>query len=240
MKPNLYRRMVFAALISLFLLALISYVSDYFIHKNSIGGMCFSSACLDRFYSHFSGSVKIVTEGVTIIAFLAAISGSIIALDNYWTSVNSSALSGHINHLKLFQSYVETECLKFGINCVESVDTFLWYRSMFPESRRGNVNVSKGYVDRVKVIRSEIAKSANALSKPSFDKKYTFTNHDHQRRIIASFAEIGVSISRNEPKQFFATETAAIRLVDSVNLTFSGGDDSLASIPICNVERSYL
>ncbi|HDZ09003.1 retron Ec48 family effector membrane protein [Pseudohongiella sp.] len=279
MKISFYSLAVYIALLGLFLLAFISFISDYKIYKDTIGDLCFSSDCIDNFYKYFSGSVNIVTGGVAVIAFVAAIFGSIIALDNYRASVKASALSGHINHLKLFQSYIEAESLKFGINFVESVDTFLWYRTMFPDSRKGDVHVSKKYGQLIENLRSEIEKSSNSISNsnanyvptvvesksayniaaevvrnsrlkikqlvgssqsPIRDKRYTFTNSDHQRRVIASLSEIGVSISRNEQNEFIKTESSALRLIESVNLTFCDLNSSNADLVTLKVERTYL
>ena len=238
-KINWYAITVKISLFSLLILALLSYSSDYKINNYSIDDLCFSSDCVDNFFNNFSGTVRILKEGGTIIAFMAALYGTVIALKHYLVSVKSSALSGHISHFELFQNYVETEAKKVGMNSFSSVNTFFWYRAMFPNSKSGDVSVSKQYKKLVMKIISEADILDSSLSKPGVENKHTYTTYDHQWRIINSLSNIGISLSKKDPSDFLASEVAAFRLVDSVNFTFYDVDSSNSTIPIVHKKRAY-
>ncbi len=200
--------------------------------------MCFSSICIDNFKERFRGGISILEDGFSLLSLFAIIFGSVVALSTYYQSVKSTALAGHINHLELFQSYVEKESAKFGIDSVKSIDTFFWYRKMFPKSRLGDTKFSKDYINLVAAIKCEIELSDRAFSQKEKSIKYTFTHPDHQRRVIAALQKIGISITRLSPNEFFEIESAALRLLDSVNLTFESGF-SRNSPPLLYSKRAY-
>jgi hypothetical protein len=237
---KIYLAFIFLAIFLLVISFSFSFVADYVGNRDALGGICFSSECLVHFYSIFRVPIDLVIEGFTLIAFVAAIFGSIIALGNYHVSVKSSALAGHISHLKLFQDYVEGESIKAGIDHRNCVDIYLWYRNMFPDSSQGDVKISDYYKNLVKRLIHEVERSDSSLRAPNVVEKYTFTNGDHQRRLIEALASIGVSISRKEPKIFSELETSAFRLIDSVNLTFSKSIDEVLDMQLLEIRRSYL
>jgi hypothetical protein len=238
MKLN-YTFVLNTALGFLLLLAGCSYVSEYIAHQAPIGSVCFTSGCIEEFSKIFSGAIAILTNGIAFIAICAAIFGSKIALDNYSVSVKSSALSGHINHLRLFQDYIETESSKFGIENTASVDTFFWYRTMFPGSKLGDVSVSRDYEKLVDGVGVEADFSSKSLSAPNVNEKYTFTNGDHQRRIISSLKKIGITLSRKPPKDFGEIENNTFLLIDSVNSTFSVVETGSSKVLSLQKNRSY-
>ena len=86
--------------------SLISFYSDY--KEHDLGGFCFSSICIKNFTNTFTGGLRILENGIKYIALLAAISGAMIALNNYKLSLKTSSLTSHISHLSLFQNYIET------------------------------------------------------------------------------------------------------------------------------------
>jgi len=218
--------------------SLISFYSDY--KEHDLGGFCFSSICIKNFTNTFTGGLRILENGIKYIALLAAIYGAMIALNNYKLSLKTSSLTSHISHLSLFQNYIEKESKKIGIYDSSTIDTFHWYRIMFPDSKRGNVEISNQYKRLLKDLDEQIILSDTSISTANSEIKYTFTNSDHQRRIILALSKIGIILSRQKMSEFFESESNIFRLLDSVNATFTGLETEDKSIPKFNRNRAYL
>lgn len=239
MLGNSYKFIVGLALLVLIAVATLSYLADYREQGNLIGEVCFNSSCIERFVEVFSGSIKVLSEGLAMLALFAAIFGSIVALDSYLISVHSSALANHINHLRLFKDYVEAESRKLGFDGTQNFDVFLWYRIMFPSSRVGKLKVSKNYKTLIHSIEHEADRSHHSLVAPNIKEKYTFTHGDHQRRMREALLKIGIDLAWKQPKDFIEMESKAFHLIDSVNMTFSASDAEDKKLGQLYCKRSY-
>lgn len=111
---------------------------------------------------------------------------------------------------------------------------------MFPNSKNGDVELSEKYKTLLIDINDEVVLSHEALSTANSKKKNTFTNADHQRRVMQALSKIGISLSRQKGPVFMETESSIFRLIDSTNATFSGLEEGGKPIPIFDWPKSYL
>jgi hypothetical protein len=192
---------------------------------------CLSSSCLMVVKEGFSGAIYLIEQGLKLLAVVTAIFGVYIALRNYLVSVSSTALTGHIGYLKLFQEYLTSEVEHKDMLSLSEINIFHWYNKIFPESVEGNVHVSKEYLQNLCSIRTAIQKTN--LSLTSAREKYDYKQH--QSRLIPAFDTIGIQISRSPKNDFFAAEGQLLELVDAVNMTFS-----VETEPLTLMDRKYL
>jgi hypothetical protein len=194
-------------------------------------GFCLTSSCVIVVKEGFSGSIYLIEQGLKLLAGVAAIFGVYIALKNYLVSVSSTALTGHIGYLKLFQEYLTSEVEHRDTLSLSEINIFQWYNNIFPESVEGNVRVSDEYVQNLCNIREAIQVTNKSLTSAS--ERYDYK--EHQTRLIPAFDTIGIKISRSPKNDFFAAEGQLLALVDAVNMTFS-----VEAEPLALIDRKYL
>ena len=191
---------------------------------------CLQSSCIDFFSTEISGVVKLAQFFGGLITLIAALGGAIIALRTYMSGVDNSNITNHIAHFSMFRDFVNLEVSKRKKISPDSVDIHLWYSTIFPESRSGNLSHSeiyKGYLEDIKkVIEDANCKIAELTGKYKYQK--------HQHKMKDSLAKIGISISNGPKNIFIDIEFEILGLIDSVNKTFIGEYPAL-----CLIERNY-
>jgi len=156
---NRYFISIFLIFLSTIVSALWSFYETYRHYGLGFDNLCFLSGCVVEFKEQFSGVIGILEFGASVAYIFIFASGVYIALKNYLTSVNSSALSGHINHLTMFKDYMVDEIKNYGSLKAQKINVYCWYRLAFPKSSAGDISVSDNYKNSVNDIKGAINKT---------------------------------------------------------------------------------
>ncbi|WP_444913667.1 retron Ec48 family effector membrane protein [Microbulbifer sp. TRSA007] len=219
-----FLRIVWATSILTSILVLMSLAYTANSKGLSPSDFCLKSDCIIYFEKMFSGTIQLLKFGTSSIWIFVFIMGVYIALNNYLTSVKATALSGHINNLTMFKNFVEEEIEKYDLLKKKSFDVFKWYRSAFPNSTNGDIAVSKEYKGHINKIIKAIKTTNESISSPK--GKYGYRKH--QDRIIEAMNPIGIEVPYLPQNDFHEVESELLKLIDSVNHTFTEETTSLS------------
>lgn len=179
--------------------------------------LCLRDECIEYWTKTNEYSLAVAKATSDFVVALATAGGIVVALMTYVSNVSNSALANHINHYAIFQTYVINEVSKRDRVSPSSVDIFLWYNTIFMESRLGLMTVSKKYNKFTSDLNDRIALS-NEKAKHAIDGSYRYT--DHQVRIKDKLIEIGISISSQPRNDFYEIEDQVFSLIGAVNQSF--------------------
>ncbi|ADC71943.1 conserved hypothetical protein [Thioalkalivibrio sp. K90mix] len=179
--------------------------------------LCFSNHCVQNAFDIYSASVDLIRGMLSIVVATAMVGGIGVALQSYINNAQSNALSNHLSHISVFQSFLAQEIEKRPLVELSSVDIFKWYNRIFEESREGSTKLSRGYVERIKEINRAILESNKLTSNTSSEK---FRYVEHQSRLIGVLEELGVRMSRAPRNEFYEVESQVLSLVVCVNREF--------------------
>ncbi|CAE6784055.1 hypothetical protein R69746_04424 [Paraburkholderia aspalathi] len=200
-----------------YLLSLASIVStalhDHLFSKS----FCLREDCIEYWTKANDYSLSVAKATSDFVVALATAGGIVVALMTYVSNVSNSALANHINHYAIFQTYVINEVAKRDRVTPSSVDIFLWYNTIFMESRVGLMRVSDKYKKFTGELNDRIALS-NDKAKHATDGSYRYT--EHQARIKEKLIEIGISISAQPRNDFYEIEDQVFSLIGAVNQSF--------------------
>jgi len=203
--------------------ALWSFFETYYYYNFSFDNLCFLSGCILEFKEKFSGAIEILEFGSSVAYIFIFAGGAYIALKNYLTSVNSAALSGHINHLTMFKDYMFDEVKKYRSLKTQKINVYCWYRLAFPKSSEGKILVSDNYRKVVNGIKYSIIKTNESISSPKGEYGY----RKHQDRIIEALKPLGIEMAYLPKNNFTEVEFEIFGLIDSFNHTFTDIEFSL-------------
>lgn len=183
--------------------------------------LCFNNDCIKEFLGLFDQSFLILTATLNLLVGLATIGGIIVALMSFLNSANATALTNHISHFSIFQSYLAVEISKRNRISATSVDTFVWYNLIFSNSRAGKTTISDEYCSRISGLNNEILFSS---SQAKTAVQGSFRYMPHQKRIIDALALIGIALSHQPRNEFYEIEDQIFSLISSVNKSFCYSD----------------
>ncbi|CNG88026.1 retron Ec48 family effector membrane protein [Yersinia enterocolitica] len=212
-------------------IAIISFMHTFFYDELYKLNFCISSSCISRFSSKIDGILDIFRLTAWLLTLIAAVGGVLVALLTYKNGVDNSNLTNHIAHLNMFKDFVNSEMSKRNYISQDKVNIFKWYNLIFPESKVGNIKVSRDYIDKVEQIKKTIEHSNK--EKTELSGKFYYKNH--QSSIIEKSSRIGIKISRGPKNVFVDVEHQVFELIDCVNITFCSFKYELAEI-----ERTYV
>jgi len=179
--------------------------------------ICLNNGCVERFFKIFDQSFLILTVTLELLVGLATIGGIIVALMSYLNSSSATALSNHISHFSIFQSYVAAEIAKRSRISPASVDVFVWYNLIFSNSRTGKTSISDQYCDVISALNSEILLS-NEQARTAVQGSFRYM--PHQQRIIDALRSLGVALTHQPRNEFYEIEDQAFALISSLNKSF--------------------
>lgn len=182
---------------------------------------CLTNTCVEYGLSLYSQALLVLKETLNLLVTLATIGGIIVALLSYLNSSGATALSNHISHFSIFQSYIANEISKRDRLSASSIDIFLWYNAIFFKSRSGLTTISPEYVFLVEAINDEIKKS-NLQSESVVDGSFRY--RPHQERIIQTLKNIGVVLTHQPRNEFYEIEEQILSLIITVNKSFCYSD----------------
>ncbi|GGY68754.1 retron Ec48 family effector membrane protein [Marinobacter zhanjiangensis] len=197
-----------------------SFVNTYNQHDLGFDDLCFLSNCVTSFREKFSGTIEILGFGSSVAYIVIFASGVYIALNNYLTSVKSSALSGHIGHLTMFKDYMVDELKKYGALKSQKVNVYRWYRLAFPLSSKGDITVSEEYKLAVRGLCHAIQITNKSINSPKGGYGY----RKHQDRMIEALKPFGIEMTNLPRNNFNDVEFEIFGLIDSFNHTFTDID----------------
>ncbi|MGX9777013.1 retron Ec48 family effector membrane protein [Janthinobacterium aestuarii] len=184
--------------------------------------LCFRSECIKNFSDGADGALLIGKATSDFLMVIATAGGILVALWNYFTTMENSALANHISHFSTFQTYLNNEITKRNRINVASVDTFRWYNAIFPASKFGNIVVGEDYKKFVRELNLKVT-NANLLS--STPTGETFRYKPHQTDIKSHLNIIGISISLQPRIEYYEIEDQIFSLILCVNNAFCVGSN---------------
>ena len=220
---NRYLISIFVIFILTIFAALWSFYQTYQYYDFGFDSLCFLSGCIVDFKEKFSGAIGILEFGASVAYIFIFAGGVYIALKNYLTSVSSSALSGHINHLTMFKDYMVDEIDKYRSLKAQKINFYCWYRLAFPKSSEGNILVSDNYRKAVNNIEASINETNESINSPKGGYGYK----KHQDRMIESLKPLGIQMENLPKNNFNEVEFEIFGLIDSFNHTFTDIEFSL-------------
>ncbi|MRV72353.1 hypothetical protein GJ700_11590 [Duganella sp. FT92W] len=184
--------------------------------------LCFRSECIKKFSECVDGALLIGKATSDLLVAIATAGGILVALWNYFTTIENSALANHISHFSTFQTYLNNEIAKRNRINASSIDTFHWYNAIFPFSKSGNMLVSEHYKEFVKELNLKIT-NANQLSSTATGESFRYK--PHQTEIKAHLKLIGVAISLQPRIEYYEIEDQVFSLILCVNNAFCVGSN---------------
>jgi hypothetical protein len=176
--------------------------------------------------------IYIANATLKLLVSVATVGGIIVALLNYLNNSNTSALSNHIAHFSIFNSYINDEIEKLSMISPSSVDVLSFYNCIFDKSRTGKTDISNKYIKFVAKLNEEISTSNDKSRNPKVGQ---FRYKEHQNRIISILKETGITMNYLPRNDFFEAEGQVLSLIERVNQSFCYND----SVPLLE-KRHYI
>lgn len=181
-----------------------------------------SSESVLYFFEKMQGPIKLFQ----LFTAVSAIFLLFLTYESYKIRQASAALTSHIANFKLFNQFVLEEVDKKTEIKAASIDVFLWYKKIHPNSEDGSLKVSKHYGGCLSRVEKAISETNALLTEP----KVKYNYKEHQTAMIDALSELGISMDRNTKNQFIQTERTLFQLIDSVNQVFMASDKRLSDI----------
>lgn len=193
--------------------------------------LCFSNTCVRDYISHIDQSLAIIKSTLDVGVAIATIGGIFVALLSYFNSAGNAALTNHIEHLKIFVEYIESEITKRDRLSSEHIDTLLLYNTIFSQSRSGKTSVSPEYVQFIMDLNLIIEESNQrcVVGTPG-----GFSYKDHQRKIRDHLAPAGITVYTAPRNDYFEMESQLFSLLHRIGQSFCP-----PSTPLTLVGRQY-
>lgn len=216
--------------VGLFLFVLV-FVTILFVDEVYNLPLCFSNKCLLNFYDYFLSAFNVARSTLEFIVLVATVGAIFIALLSYLSALKTSHFTNHVAHLTLFQSFFVEEVKKRDMLAPSSFDAHKIYGLIYAGSRKGDMSVSEGYYNFIKIVNEVILESNFNSFKAT---KGPFIYKDHQAEMIRALDKIGFDLQFMPKKDFYEIETQVVSLIDAISNSFCG-ESSRAII----VKRMY-
>lgn len=179
--------------------------------------ICFNGDCVKRLLQEIEPALGIAKGAIDFGVAIATIGGIFVALLSYLSSANNAALTNHIEHLKIFAEYIESEVKKRDRLSYSNFDTLLLYGKIFNQSRVGKTTVSDGYRVFISDLNNVIEESNERCigGTPG-----GFSYKDHQRRIRDHLCSLGIVIYAAPRNDYFEMENQLFSLLHRLNQSF--------------------
>jgi hypothetical protein len=179
--------------------------------------ICFKNDCIEHYFATVSQSFAIAKATIDVGVAIATIGGIFVALLSYINTSGNAALTNHIEHLKIFSEYLDSEIKKRDRLSSHLIDTLLLYGKIFSQSRSGKTTVSLEYY--------EFIANLNKLIQESNDRCVVgtpggFSYRDHQKRIQAHVAKVGIKTYFAPRNDYFEMEGQLFSLLHRLSQSF--------------------
>lgn len=214
--------MVLGGLISLILLAgiilsLITLTSTLFASSSFDRSLCLTNACVKEFFIETDQTFSIAKATFDLGVAIATIGGIFVALLSYFTTASNGALTNHIEHLKVFGEYLESEISKREKLSTQSIDRLLLYGLIFSQSRVGKTTVSIEYREFLNQLNLIISESNErcVVGTPG-----GFSYNEHQRKVKGHMAQAGILVYHAPRNDYFEMEEQLFSLIHRISQSF--------------------
>ncbi|PBI91229.1 hypothetical protein BKP43_22860 [Variovorax boronicumulans] len=179
--------------------------------------LCFQNSCVKEFLSDTDQSFSVAKATFDFGVAIATIGGIFVALLSYFTAASNGALTNHIEHLKVFGEYLESEILKREKLSTQSIDRLLLYGLIFNQSRVGKTTVSDEYRKFLEDLNSIIFESNErcVVGTPG-----GFSYNDHQRKVKGHMAQAGIFVYHAPRNDYFEMEEQLFSLIHRISQSF--------------------
>lgn len=191
---------------------------------------CLESNCISFMIKKMEGTINLAQALGWLVTLLTGLGGAYIALKTYVTGIRNSNITNHISHINMFRDFVNLEVSKRKRVSPSSVDIYIWYNKIFPNSKKGDLVFCSSYLESIKNVKKVIDEANDNISSLSGDYRYK----DHQQKMIACLKVFGLEINRGPKNSFVEIEGEILEIIDSVNSTFISGH-----VILCLIERKY-
>ncbi len=188
---------------------------------------CLKSECIKYMAKQMDGTINLAQGLGWIVTLFTGIGGAYLALKTYITGISNSNITNHISHINMFRDFVNLEVAKRKRISPSSVDVYVWYNLIFPNSKNGDLIFCSSYIDVVNGLKKVIDEANYHISSTPGDYVYKI----HQQKMIEAFKVLGVIVSRGPKNSYLEIEAEVLEIVDSVNSTFISGHHLLSLIP---------
>ena len=224
------RFFIYAAVLICFLILGCSFHQTMMNQKMYALPICLESNCISFMAKKMEGTINLAQALGWLVTLLTGLGGAYIALKTYVTGIKNSNITNHISHINMFRDFVNLEVSKRKRVSPSSVDIYIWYNKIFPNSKKGDLVFCSSYLESIKDVKKVIDDANNNIISLNGDYKYK----EHQQKMIACLKVFGVDINRGPKNSFVEIEGEILEIIDSVNSTFISGHDLL-----CLIERKY-
>lgn len=201
-------------LVSGFCLAAVTFFTTASNHDFFSRKFCFSNRCVTSFLSVSDQTFVLFSGTMELVVAMATTGGIVVALLSYLNTSHNTALTNHIEHLKIFQEYLVSELGRRTRVSPKSIDTLRLYGMIFTMSRHGRTDVSGEYVGYISALNSLIEQSNLEACSTGFRYK------THQVRMRDHWALAGITVHLAPRNEFFETEGELIQFMESLNQSF--------------------
>lgn len=179
--------------------------------------ICFNSECVSHFLKNIDSATSTAKAAIDFGVAIATMGGIFVALLSYFNSSSNSALTNHIEHLKVFAEYFEAELDKRDRLSRSHFDILLLYGKIFSLSRIGKTTVSNDY----KIFLNGVNKIINESNERcSIGTPGGFSYKEHQRRVRDHMIEVGITIYTAPRNDYFEMEKQLFSLLDRISQSF--------------------
>jgi hypothetical protein len=186
-------------------------------------GFCLTSSCVDVVACHFKKTIELYKSLLYMVIPLAGLFAGLLGLNTYTLTVKNSIMNNHISNFKLFCEFVDRELKKKDLINIDSIDYYILYSKIYPESRKGLFECFDIYNKNIENINNVIDASSRhyvASKKNTSVKSMQFNHTRHQYDIKECFEIIGINVSTNHRNTFNEVETQVLEFIDIVSKAF--------------------
>jgi hypothetical protein len=179
--------------------------------------LCFSNGCVKDYFSKIDQSLAIFKAVMDLGVSIATIGGIFVALLSYFSTSSNAALANHIEHMKVFCEYLESEVKKRDRLSSQHIDALLLYGKIFNQSRSGKTTVSDDYrvfSERLNSIIDE-SNSRSVVGAPG-----GFSYKEHQRQVKEHLMGAGIVVYMAPRNDYFEMEEQLFSLLHRIGQSF--------------------
>lgn len=179
--------------------------------------ICWSDGCVKELVDQIPNTLGILKTTMDVSVAIATAGGIFVALLSYFTTASNTALTNHIEHLKVFNEYLESEIRKREKLSSQQIDALLLYNVIFDQSRFGKTSVSESYKVFVKKL-NEIIQESNercVIGTPG-----GFNYKDHQRKVKELLESAGITVYMAPRNDYFEMEDQLFSLLHRISQSF--------------------
>lgn len=198
--------------LSLFVLVQTSSQEQLFTQK-----LCFTKVCVDYYFTKVDTAFLIAKSTLEICVSVATVGGIFVALLSYFNTSGNAALTNHIEHLKVFSEYLESEVKKRDRLSSNLIDTLLLYGVIFNQSRSGKTSVSVEYLEFI-VDLNKIISESNRRCASNTARGFSYVAH--QKAVRDHLAKAGITVYLAPRNDYFEMESQLFSLLHRVSQSF--------------------